>query len=92
MSLAGVGRLKNLTGTSHGSVPIGFMSNWTRFCLGPIIVASLTNGSPNRKCQAVKQHLNDHVGAELETSRVYSWRILRGGAFGSSGDVKTWLE
>ena len=53
-----------------GSFPIGFFSNWARFELGSIIIAFLPNDLPNWKRQAVRQHLDDHVGAESETSRV----------------------
>ena len=58
---------------THGSFPIGLISNWARFYLGSIMIAFLPNDLPNLKWQAVKQHLDDHVGAELETSRVYIW-------------------
>ena len=40
--------------------------------LGSFLIAFLPNGLPNWKWQAVKQHLDDHVGTELETSRAYS--------------------
>ena len=49
-----------------GSLLIGLVSNWDQF-----EIALLPNDLPNQKRQAVPQHLYDHVGAELETSRVY---------------------
>ena len=46
------------------------LSNWARFWLGSFLIAFLPNDLPNLKRQAATQHLDDHVGAELETSRV----------------------
>ena len=47
------------TWTTHGSFPIGLNSN----CFPSSCFAEL-------EMRGVKQHLDDHVGAELETSRV----------------------
>ena len=44
---------------------------------GSILIAFLPNDLPNQKRQAVKQPPDDHVGAELETSHVYSCAALR---------------
>ena len=52
-----------------GSFPIGLISNLVRFYLGSFIIAVLLNDLPNYKWQMVKQHLDDHAAAELETSR-----------------------
>ena len=56
---------------THGSFPIGLISDWARFKLGSTLIAFLPNDLPIKKWQAVKQHLDNHVRAELETSRVY---------------------
>ena len=58
-------------GITHGSFPIGFISNRAHFQLGSILIAFIPNDLPKHKRQAVKQHLDDRVGAELETSRAY---------------------
>ena len=56
-------------------------SNWAHFSLGSFIIGFiydcifLPNDSPKSKRRAVKQHPDDHVGAELETSRVYRKRL-----------------
>ena len=50
---------------------------WLNFRLGSFLIgivwliACLPNDSPKYKWQGVKQLLDDHVGAELEASRVY---------------------
>ena len=36
-----------------------------------MIIAFLPNDLPDQKWQAVTQHLDDHIGVELETSSVY---------------------
>ena len=43
----------------------------THFQSGSFLIALLPDDLPNYKRQAIKQQLDDHVGAELETSRVY---------------------
>ena len=51
-------------------------SNWVRLSLGSIIIAFLPNDLPNYKRQAVKQHLDDHVGAELVEQAVRTHMYL----------------
>ena len=58
--------------STHGSFLIGLVANWDRFSLGSVVSAFLPDDLPDLKRQALKQHLDDHVGAELETSRVLS--------------------
>ena len=45
--------------------------DWARFSLSSILIAFPHKALPNQKQQAVTQHLDDHVGAEFETSHVY---------------------
>ena len=40
---------KGATLCTHGSFPIGFISNWARFSLGSILIAFLPNDLPNWK-------------------------------------------
>ena len=51
-------------------VCVWLVSNCVRLQLGSIRIAFLPNTLPNWKWQAVKHNLDDHVGAELETSHV----------------------
>ena len=53
-----------------GSFLVGLASDWARFWLGSILIALLPNDLTIYKWQAVKQHLDDHLGPEFETSRV----------------------
>ena len=62
--------------TTHGSCPIGLMSNWARFYLGSFLIAVFPNSSPHLKPQVVKLPPGDHVGAELGTSRVRRHLLL----------------
>ena len=41
--------------------------------MGSSLIAFLPNDLPKYSFQAVKHHLDDHIGDELETSHVYVW-------------------
>ena len=49
--------------TTHSSFPVGLISNWAY--LASFLIAFLPKDLPNEKRQAVKQHLDAHVGAEF---------------------------
>ena len=54
-----------------GSFLIWLVSNWAS-----TLNAFLPNDLPNHNLQEVTQHLDDRVGAELDTSRVYALALL----------------